>query len=108
MAFRWKQGPCHIEFRDATRVLRSWKTWRTTSSVWTHAVPNWTESELKAKLRREVGCRRGSTQDSLGSVPSVERFDEADFQLLERKRAEFGIECAICLADMSIGEDAAN
>ena len=41
-------------------------------------------------------------------MPSVERFDEADFQLLERKRAEFGIECAICLADMSIGEDAAN
>ena len=60
----------------------------------------------RADGESSVACRfcHGCAKDSLASVPSVERFEEADFQQLERKRAEFGIECAICLADVNVGE----
>ncbi|CAE7236492.1 PRMT10, partial [Symbiodinium pilosum] len=41
-----------------------------------------------------------------GSIPSVERFDDADFHELVRCRADDNTECAICLANMLPHEDA--
>eukprot|EP00438_Fugacium_kawagutii_P029542 Skav200281 [mRNA] locus=scaffold718:140922:152155:- [translate_table: standard] len=38
-------------------------------------------------------------------MPSVERFDDTDFNELARKRLEFAAECAICLANMEAMED---
>lgn len=38
-------------------------------------------------------------------MPSVERFDDADFNELARKSLEFAVECAICLANMEAMED---
>ena len=37
-------------------------------------------------------------------VPSVERFDDADFAELLRSRTDSNAECAICLADLSPDE----
>ncbi|CAK9075590.1 unnamed protein product [Durusdinium trenchii] len=39
------------------------------------------------------------------SMPSVERFNDDDLGMLVRKRCEFALECAICLADVLAGED---
>lgn len=38
-------------------------------------------------------------------MPSVERFNDDDLGMLVRKRCEFALECAICLADVLAGED---
>ena len=51
-----------------------------------------------------------SAKDSGDSrpVPSVERFDDDDFSLLIHKQLQQGessFECAICLADVLVGED---
>ena len=43
-------------------------------------------------------------QDSMG-MPSVERFEDADFQSLARRNLESAAECAICLANVEVGED---
>ncbi len=41
----------------------------------------------------------------LQDMPSVERFDDTDFQALSRKIIESTAECAICLAALEVGED---
>ena len=41
-------------------------------------------------------------QDSMG-MPSVERFEDADFQSLARRNLESAAECAICLANVEVG-----
>ena len=41
----------------------------------------------------------------LQDMPSVERFDDTDFQALSRKIIESTAECAICLATLEVGED---
>ena len=38
-------------------------------------------------------------------MPSVERFEDADFQALARRKLESAAECAICLANVEVGED---
>jgi len=38
-------------------------------------------------------------------MPSVERFDDTDFQALSRRIIESTAECAICLAALEVGED---
>ena len=43
-------------------------------------------------------------QDSM-EMPSVERFDDADLQGLARRNLDSAVECAICLANVEVGED---
>ncbi|CAE7194566.1 rnf111 [Symbiodinium natans] len=53
----------------------------------------------------EAGLNAGSDEEST-PVPSVERFDDADFAELLRSRTDSNAECAICLADLSPDEEA--
>ncbi|CAL1142052.1 unnamed protein product [Cladocopium goreaui] len=55
--------------------------------------------------RAEIEAEMATDGDSMG-MPSVERFEDADFQALARRNLESAAECAICLANVEVGEEA--
>ncbi|CAE7415954.1 unnamed protein product [Symbiodinium necroappetens] len=55
--------------------------------------------------RSELEAGLGASLDEESAVPSVERFNDADFRKLVRWRGTEAAECAICLSSLSSDED---
>ena len=67
--------------------------------------PSWLHGTQTYFVLFLLKCFKSNSGSFMQDMPSVERFDDTDFQALSRRIIESTAECAICLAALEVGED---